>query len=230
MAQLDFFSKIVFNFPKGNSVKSKKKVEQNLELINLPLNQDGVYKENQFINVLPLFLASYPSAHTRLAYKTAVLNFLNFWQEKGIFLYEFKELQRFHLDAWQRALESSSKLSPASICAKVSCLISLTRFLTENGWIEKNPGEFIKLPKISKQKVKTEALSEDEIKMILENLRDEFLKATKPSYKKEDYRAWLNYGIFLTMATMGMRCSEFVNLKISDFEQSGTYYRLHLNI
>ncbi|MES2613828.1 MAG: hypothetical protein V4591_00260, partial [Bdellovibrionota bacterium] len=100
----------------------------------------------------------------------------------------------------------------------------------ENEWIEKNPGEFIKLPKISKQKGKTQALSEDEIKGILESLKNDFLNADKPSYKKEHYRAWLVYGVFLTMATVGMRSSELVNLKISDFAQSGSFYRLHLNL
>ena len=199
-------------------------------LPNSLIEQETPFKENQILKVLPLFFASYPSVHTRTAYKTAINEFLNFWELKGIFIYELRELQRFHLDAWQRSMESAGKLSPTSICTKVAALLSFTRFLAENGWIEKNPGEFVKLPKISKQKGKTEALSEDEIKMLLEKLKSNFLTADKPSYKKDDYRAWLHYGIFLTMATVGMRCSELINLKISHLIQSGSYYRLHLNL
>ena len=39
--------------------------------------------------------------------------------------------------------------------------------------IEKNPAQFLKLPKISKQKGKTEALSEEEIKFIINSLKEE---------------------------------------------------------
>lgn len=209
---------------------TEKKEAPGLEWLNPLATQNEFEKENQFLKVLPLFLASYPSPHTREVYKLAIDEFLNFWQEKELPLYTFTQLQRFHIDAWQRSMESSSKLSPASICTKVSAVISLTRFLTENGWIEKNPGEFIKLPKISKQKGKTQALSQEEVKMLLENLKSEFLKAKEPGYNRDDYKAWLHYGIFLTMTTVGMRCSEFVNLKISHFSKSGTYYRLHLNL
>lgn len=187
-------------------------------------------KENQILKILPLFLATYASSHTRSAYSRAMHEFLDFWQQKGVVIENFQQLQRFHFDAWQRFMESHTKLSPASISTKLSALLSFTRFLAENEWIEKNPGEFIKLPKISKQKGKTQALSEDEIKMILEKLHKNYLNAQKPSYKKEDYRAWLHYGIFLTMSIVGMRCSEFINLKICDFEHSGNYYRLHMNL
>ena len=213
-------------------MKAQKKTQTEIQLyqsLNSPSYNEN-QNDNQFIKVLPLFLASYPSPHTREVYKKAVHEFLDFWQEKEIFLATFQELQRFHLDGWQRALESTTKLSPASISTKVSAIISLSRFLMENGWIEKNPGEFVKLPKISKQKGKTQALSQNEITLILENLRDSCTKATRPSYVKKDYQAWFRYGVFLTMATVGMRCSEFVNLKISDFEKKGNYYRLHLNL
>jgi integrase/recombinase XerD len=204
--------------------------EKSLEWIKPTLTDNPHFKESQISKIIPIFLASYSSENTRLAYEKSIYEFLDFWEKKEIFLSRVSDLQRFHLDAWQRFMETSSKLSKASICAKVSALVSLARFLTENGWIEKNPGEFIKLPRISKQKGKTEPFTEDEIKMILEALREDYLKAQKPSYKKEDYKAWLYYGIFLTMSAVGMRCSEFTHLKISDFEKSGSFYRLHLNL
>ena len=192
--------------------------------------QGARFRENEFVKILPFFFASYPSPNTRQTYQKAIEEFFNHWHLKGIPLFQLKELQRFHLETWQRTLESSGRYTPSSICAKMSALVSLCRFLVENEWIEKNPAAFVKLPRVSKLKGKTQALSQNEIVFLLEKLQGNYLNSPHPSYKKEHYDAWLTYGIFLTLATIGMRCSELVQLKISDFKQTGVFYRLHLRL
>ncbi len=194
------------------------------------LNHHDYTYENKIIKIVPLFLASYPSKHTSSAYQKALQDFFDFWAENEVAFQELDHLQRFHIEGWQRAMEASRKLSMASISAKVSALVSLARFMFENDWVKKNAGEFIKLPRISKQKGKTQALSEDEIKMLIGHLHEEQQKAVRPSAKKDDYRAWVYYGIFLTLATVGMRCSELARLTLKDFKKAGEYYRLHLSL
>jgi integrase/recombinase XerD len=179
---------------------------------------------------LKTFYLTYSRLNTRIVYQKAANEFLEFWRSSGHEIHEVGQLTRSHIDGWQRFMESKRDLSPTSICTKVAAILSFTRFLAEEDKIPKNVGEHVKLPKIPNSKVKTEAFSEDEIMFILEELRAKQLSATHPLHKKEDYRAWLHYGIFLTMATIGMRCSEIVNLKISDFVKTKDKYRLRLTI
>ncbi len=186
-------------------------------------------EETEFARVLPYFLSTYRSEHTRMAYQKSLESFFSFCAENHLPLVRLTDLQRFHINAWQRRLENSH-FSLASISAKISAVISFGRFLFEHEWVEKNPGEFIQLPKISKQKGKTEALSEEEIRGILEMLNQDKEKAYSPATNVSDHRAWLYYGIFLTMATVGMRCSEFVNLKKSDVQKTSRHYRLRIRL
>ncbi|MES2613827.1 MAG: hypothetical protein V4591_00255, partial [Bdellovibrionota bacterium] len=88
---------------------SEKKQSQNLRQATAVAREEEFFEESQFIAVMPLFLASYSSKHTRLVYQTAVEEFMNFWEKKGVFINKFKELKRLHLEAWQRSMEASGK-------------------------------------------------------------------------------------------------------------------------
>lgn len=173
-----------------------------------------------------LFLLKFSSKNTRDSYERGFLAFLEYWKSVGHPVYEVHEIQRSHLDIWNRVLEG--KYPPASVAAKLSVVLSFLRFCHENGWTDENIGERVHLPRINRSKGKTEAFSESELKIILGKLRADFEQAHEPYIEASHARAWVRYVVFLTMVTVGMRVSEVVNLKIEDLDTTGEFPRLRM--
>lgn len=174
------------------------------------------------------FLGSYVSENTRQNYARHLRDFFNFCLEKGVAFGGLDEIQRDHVDAYKRSL--LAKYPPSSVCAKLSPLLSFLKFSFQEGWVDRNVGAAIRLPKVQRSKGKTEALSEAEIGRILESLEASYRQATYPLKQKEHYRAWLRFIVFSTLSHVGMRATELCNLKIKDLDLSGKYPRLHLKI
>lgn len=206
---------------------------QNEDGQNLPSPKRSGASENggvEILKTLPLFIACYPSSHTRENYTRSVKEFLGFWEGRRFPLLDWEQVRRTHIDAFMRHLETKGKNSRTTVATKIATLVSFCRFAFDNGWTQSNAGEKIRLPRISKSKGKTEALSEDELFTILEHLRSGMENANKASFIKEDYTAYLHYGIFITLATIGMRVSELTALKKKDLIKCGDYYKLHLKL
>ncbi|MBX9838993.1 MAG: tyrosine-type recombinase/integrase [Silvanigrellaceae bacterium] len=174
------------------------------------------------------FLGSYVSENTRENYARHLRDFFNFCFEKGVSFARLEEIQRDHVDAYKRHI--MAKYPPSSVCAKLSPLLSFLKFSFQEGWVDRNVGAAIRLPKVQKSKGKTEALSEAEIGHILESLEASYKKASNPLKQKDHYRAWLRFVVFSTLSHVGMRATELCSLKIKDLDLSGKYPRLHLKI
>jgi integrase/recombinase XerD len=174
------------------------------------------------------FLASFLSENTRQNYARHLRDFFSFCFEKGVSFLHLEEIQRDHVDAYKRYL--MGKYPPSSVCAKLSPLLSFLKFSFQEGWVDRNVGAAIRLPKVQKSKGKTEALSEAEIGHILESLEASYKQASNPLKVKDDYKAWLRFIVFSTLSHVGMRATELCSLKIKDFDLSGKHPRLHLKI
>ena len=206
---------------------------QDADRQNLPIPKMPPSSENagiEILKTLPLFMACYPSPHTRENYERSVKEFLAFWLGRGYPVLVWEQMRRTHIDAFMRHLETQAKNSRSTVATKIATIVSFCRFAYENGWTQNNVGENIKLPRISKAKGKTEALSEVELGIILNHLQSGMESASRASFIKEDYTAYLQYGIFITLATMGMRVSELIALKKRDLVACGDYYKLHLKL
>lgn len=182
--------------------------------------------DSPILQKFKLFLLKFSSKNTREAYERSFEAFLEYWQGVCHPVFEVVEIQRSHLDIWNRVLEA--KYPPATVAAKLSTVLSFLRFCHENGWTDENIGERVHLPRINRSKGKTEAFSESELKIILGKLRADFEKAHEPYIEPTHARAWVRYVVFLTMVTVGMRVSEVVNLKIADFDTTGEFPRLRM--
>ena len=200
---------------------------------NLPIPkmaQSSEKEGEEILKTLPLFMACYPSPHTRENYERSVKEFLGFWSGRGYPVLYWEQMRRTHIDAFMRHLETHAKNSRSTVATKIATLVSFCRFAYEQGFTQSNVGENIRLPRISKAKGKTEALSEVELGVILTHLQQGMESADKASFIKEDYTAYLQYGIFITLATMGMRVSELIALKKRDLVSCGDYYKLQLKL
>ena len=173
-----------------------------------------------------LFLLKFSSRHTRESYERSFETFISYWESVSHPVFEVADIQRSHLDIWNRVLEG--KYPPASVAAKLAPILSFLRFCHENNWVAQNVGDRVYLPRINRSKGKTDAFSEAELKIILTKLRADFEIAHEPYLEAVHARAWLRYVIFLTMTTVGMRVSEVVNLKIEDFSVTGEFPRLRM--
>lgn len=214
-------------------ILSREKVEAETNGQNLPspiIEESSENKKIEILKTLPLFLACYSSLHTRENYERSILEFLSFWESRGFPLLEWEQMRRTHIDAFMRSLEAQGKNSRTTIATKIATLVSFCRFAFDNGFTQSNVGERIRLPRISKAKGKTEALSEDELTTILDYLKSGMEGAERASFVKEDYTAYLHYGIFITLATIGMRVSELTNLRKRDLVPCGNFFKLHLRL
>ena len=174
------------------------------------------------------FLGSYVSENTIKNYGRYLRSFFEFCREKKQPISKLLEIHRDHVDAYKRYLVG--KNPPVTVCAKLAPVLSFLKFAHQEGWVDRNVGSAIRLPRVQKHKGKTEALSEEEIGGILESLEASYKKATNPLKVKDDYRAWLRFVVFSTLSYVGMRATELCSLKIKDFDLSGKYTRLHLKI
>ena len=175
-----------------------------------------------------LFLLKFSSKNTRESYGRSFEAFLEYWQGVGHPIFKVGQIQRSHLDIWSRALEA--KYPPPTVAAKLSTMLSFVRFCFENGWISENVGERVHLPRINRSKGKTEALSETDLRSVLEKLKIDFEQAHEPYVEPSHARAWVRYVLFLTMCTVGMRVSEIVGLRLRDFETIGEFPRLRMSL
>ena len=125
---------------------------------NLPspkMAQSSEKEGVEILKTLPLFMACYPSPHTRENYERSVKEFLSFWQGRGYPLLFWEQMRRTHIDAFMRHLETHAKNSRSTVATKIATLVSFCRFAYEQGFTQSNVGENIRLPRISKAKGKT---------------------------------------------------------------------------
>ncbi|MBX9837454.1 MAG: tyrosine-type recombinase/integrase [Silvanigrellaceae bacterium] len=174
------------------------------------------------------FLGSYVSKNTIKNYGRHLRAFFEFCREKNQPISKILEIQRDHVDAYKRYLVG--KNPPVTVCAKLAPVLSFLKFAHQEGWVDRNVGSAIRLPRVQKHKGKTEALSEEEVGGILEALEKSYLLAMNPLKQKDHYRAWLRFIVFSTLSHVGMRATELCSLKIKDFDLSGKLPRLHLKI
>lgn len=175
------------------------------------------------------FLGSYVSENTRGTYERALNAFLSFFREQGIVIESLKDVLKIHVDMFKQHLLKRYAHCPASAYVKLASVLSLLKFAHEQGWTPINVGTSVRLPRVQRNKGKTEALSEEDLQSILFHLKLAFSLAKNlrdPSQRKD----WLYYVVFVTFCELGMRATELVNLKIKDLNLSGKLPRLHLKL
>lgn len=113
--------------------------------------------------VLGAWLASYPTASTRDAYRRDVVGFLAFLDGYGI---DLLKVTRQVVDAYSRHLEAEGK-APATIARRLACLSSLYGYLVDEGALALSPVERVKRPKVPSESPRL-GLDRDEARALLD--------------------------------------------------------------
>lgn len=141
------------------------------------------------------------SQHTLRAYESDLKQLLTFWQD-------LEKREPMHTQLFEQTLRRYivslfyKKISKASLARKLSCLRSFQQFLDAQGIKLHMP---IKSPRIDRKLPGT--LSVDEIFFLLDAIKDQDLPSSFPYRDKT---------IFELIYATGVRCSELVNIKLTD--------------
>ena len=121
--------------------------------------------------------------------------------------FEAKSINKLHIRRFLQLL-ISQKLSKRSISRKLSSLRSFFNYLLLTEEIQKNPATLISNPKLDKRLPKF--VQEDDIGELLE------------SYEVKDFTSARDLAILELFYSSGIRLSELISLKYSDFNQSNS--------
>lgn len=151
------------------------------------------------------------SAHTLRAYRGDTNQFLEFWQAQ----IKREPVLEDAFDSILRRYVTSlfyKKTSRATLARRVCTFRSLKRYLATQG-IKLDLS--IKAPRVEKRL--PQILSVDEIFYLLDTVKDEQLPSRYPLRDK---------AIFELLYATGVRCSELVNIKLSDIDQKNRSIRI----
>lgn len=133
------------------------------------------------------------------SYKTEIKKYLDFFKERNI---KIKNITNSDIKDYLAFIKKEN-ISDRSLAHNVSVIRTLYKFLLIEKIIQKNPTEFLELPKL-KQSLPT-VLSKEEVEKLLDiNLVDNF------SYR--------NKAMLELMYSTGLRVSELVNLKLNNID------------
>jgi site-specific recombinase XerD len=141
------------------------------------------------------------SAHTIRAYKSDLAQLLDFWKEIAkrdkVMAQSFEQVvRRYIVSIFYK------KISKTSLARKLSCLRSFQQYLQSQGI---NLPLTIKSPRLDRKLPNT--LTVDEIFYLLDSIKEKDLPTPYPHRDKT---------IFELMYATGVRCSELINIKLSD--------------
>lgn len=150
------------------------------------------------------WFANIDNPQTRRAYKNDITSFSQF---AGIQRpEEFRQVTRAHVLAWRAELENKA-LSSATIRRKLAALASLFEYLCEQNAITHNPVKGVKRPRVESQIGKTPALSNSQVRRLLDAPPTDTLKGKR------------DRAILSVLLQHGLRREELTQLKVKDFGQ-----------
>lgn len=164
-------------------------------------------KKTEFLNYISV--EKNLSKHTQKAYKIDLDQFLFFWEESK------KKNEKISMqDALGNFLVHMfhNKIDKSTIARKISCFKSFERFvLLQNIKLKLN----LFRPKLDKKL--PIFLTIDEIFNLLDNIKNEELPTNQPFRDK---------AIFELLYATGIRCSELINIKVSDIDMNNKIIRV----
>ena len=157
------------------------------------------------------FFENFESENTKLAYKRDLTQFFDFIRSEFGIINHPNQLQKMHIIAFRNALQApdnryGQSYCPKTVIRKLAAITSYCTFLIEKGLMAANPTAHIKRPK--DQVIKpTNDLTDAQVKAVIESV-----DLTKKS-------GHLHKAIIVLLFSTGMRKSELINLKLSDYQE-----------
>lgn len=112
-------------------------------------------------------------------------------------------VERPHLELYARHLEIERGNAPATVHRRLSCLRTFYRVAVVDGHVDRNPAEFVKMPKVYFDETRITGLSRSELSGLVACAR-----ASTPS----------DCALITMLAMLGLRVSEACSVRIEDFQ------------
>lgn len=183
--------------------------------LTIPISQ-------KLTEIIPHFLFSFSSPHTRRSYLNDLKGFSDFIKINHPNIHFLNEIDDICVSLWKKHLENDLKLDPASVRRKLNCLSALFVFAQKRKYIDINPVQWVKKP-AQKNISSTNALSPNDMKMIFSNITNKILFLQKNHTNKIHYKRTLqsyemHYVVLKLLYGTGLRVSEICQIRLSDLE------------
>ena len=157
------------------------------------------------------FFLNFASLHTRTAYRSDLVKFIDYLQLYHPEVKNFAEVDRIHLISHRNFLATQGGRkqgpgAPKAIARKISALASYFDYLVERGWRQFNPTQAIRRPR-KEVRTPTEALSGTQVAAILASINQD-----RPA-------GILHYALLVTFFSTGLRKSEILSLKRRNYRR-----------
>lgn len=179
---------------------------------------------SKLFDIIPHFLITFQSKNTQKSYFNDIKSFLYFLHQNKIEITHIHEIQQEHITLWKQSLESATQ---STLRRKLYSLSSLFQFALKRGLAHENPAELIQKPRL-KIESKTNSFTLDEVKRILDSLKEQIFLFESQKQSVSYKSALLNHTVIATLFSVGMRVSELCDLQIGDLEIMGDTARLHI--
>ena len=154
------------------------------------------------------FFENFQSEHTKKAYEADLKQFFTFIHENIGRLKSIEEIERIHVIAFRNDLQNNNN-APKTVIRKLAAINSYCEFLMEKGLLNINPATGVKRPR-------------DEVITPTNDLTDAQVKLVIDAVKTDSLTGHLHKSILSLMFATGLRKSELIHLKLSDYtEQDG---------
>lgn len=154
------------------------------------------------------FLAGFPNANTRDAYRTDLRIFFEWSHRIGVHPLAMK---RVHIQSFASYLSTERNNSPASVSRRVGTIAGYYGTAVIDEVIEHSPAHHIKLPKIQEDPAKRTWLTRWEFGAVM--------RAAKESKQPADW------AVVTLLGTLGMRVTAVCNVQIEDMSTDPSGYR-----
>lgn len=157
------------------------------------------------------FFENFDSVHTKIAYKTDLVQFFKFINKNFGAMSSPMQLEKMHVIAYRNALQTSKVeghkvCCPKTIIRKLAAITSYCNFLIEKGLMASNPTANIKRP-LDQVVTETNDLTDEQVKILLNSI--DLSKRSGPLHK----------AVLFFLFSTGIRKSELINLKLEDYQE-----------
>jgi len=164
--------------------------------------------------LVELFVKDYLSPCTKSAYAKDIQRFFQFCLNKGYIFNHPRDIQSIHLREYRDWLLSEGYQN-STVIRHMASLRQLMNYCVIEGVVDRNPLLNVQYPK-HKNISTTNAFTDEEVKQML----------LLPH--RESYSGLLHYTVLLTLFYLGLRKSELVNLRTSDFVEERNHFAVRI--
>lgn len=154
------------------------------------------------------FLARFSSPATRDAYAGDLTLWRSWCRAAGL---DPLTVQRAHIELFARWLETERGNGPSSVHRRLVCLRSFYRLLAQDGLILASPAEYVRLPKVSRDRTQYTHLTRGELSSIL---------------RAADEAGPTDGALLALMGILGLRVSEACSLDVTCADRNERGHRM----